>query len=254
MNDLYKKDQYTNKNIISLFGKTIIEYDIESAGLSLMIKYKLLPEDILDKLKKLPKKHRVVEIGLLQRKYPDLKNQLNDSFKEIRKIFFEANELERDDIISIKKDAIFVAKELDKTVFDNVKFKPKNIYSSYINLGSLEFYYSEDKLDIKGLSSETQKIEVHNDYMIDFIKKYFKKMEYGSKEEQLKFIRIYIDKYKKLELDLGYYRTFNREAVFELKNNEDGIVYSDYWEDRKDDLDISYNFNRIFIPLAKIIL
>ena len=70
----------------------------------------------------------------------------------------------------------------------------------------------------------------------------------------MKFIRTYIDKYKRLELDLGYYRTFNKEGIYELKNNEDGIVYSDYWEDKKSDLDISYNFNRIFIPFAKIIL
>lgn len=254
MNDLYLKDQYTNKNIISLFNKTIIEYDIESAGLNLLIKYKLLDSEITDKLKTLPKKERVYQIGLLQKKYPGLNKQLNDSFKEIRKVFFEENELERDDIISIKKDAIFVSRELEHTIFDNVKFKPKNRYTSYINLGSLEFYYNEDKLDIKGLTSEQKKIDCHEEYLIDFIKKYFKKMEYGTKEEQLKFIRYYIDKYKKRELPLGFYRTFNRDGVYEILDEDDGIIFSDYWEDKKDELNISYNYNRIFIPFAKIVL
>lgn len=250
-NQLYRKDLYVNKNINYIFNKTIIEYDIESAGLNLLIKYKLLPEDILDKLKGLPKKKRVVEIGLLQKQYPDLKKQLNDSFIEIRRLFFEENELENDEIISIKKDAIFVTRRLDKVIFDNVKFKEKNIYSSYIRLNSLEFYYNDEKLDIKNLTSDDSVLKLHEDYMINFIKKYFKKMEYGDKEEQLKFIRMFIDKYKRKELEVGYYRTFDRNSIFQVNDNS-GISFDEYWEDKKENLDISYNFYRILVPFSKI--
>lgn len=52
---LYLKDNYLNKGISILTGKTIIEYDLKSANTSLCSEYNLLPQDQIEKISALPK-------------------------------------------------------------------------------------------------------------------------------------------------------------------------------------------------------
>ena len=59
---LYRKDNYLNKNISILSGKTIIEYDLKSANTSLCSEYHLLPQSQIDAIADLTRTQRVVKI------------------------------------------------------------------------------------------------------------------------------------------------------------------------------------------------
>ena len=246
---MYEKDLYINENNPYLFNTDIFEYDMKDAGFSLIKEFKLLDKNTIEKLSKESKDVRKVSIGKLQRKNKELVKGLLDGFKEARRLFFEANNLDDNDIISIKKDAILTSKICRIQQFgDYINFRPKNSYTSYIYLGkNLEFYYSSSKLDIKGLNEENY--EKHKNYLINFISRYIKSVESGDTISSIKLIKKFIDQYKWKELDIGYYRTFDNRSVFKIINED--IEYDKYYE--KDDLDITYNFHLI-LKLLKIIL
>lgn len=250
-NTLYKYDTYTNDNIFYLFNKTIYEYDMKNAGYNLSRAYKLLPEDKLEELGRLKKDRRTIEIGKLQRNNKEYKEKLIKAFEEARRMFFEANDIQIDEIISIKKDAIFVTRHCEFQKFlDYIEFRPKNEYSSYIRLNKkVELYYSQDKLDVKGLGDET--IEYHKDYLLHFISLFFKKMETENTSTVLGFMRRFIDKYKNRELPVGYYRRFDRDPRFDTVEN-DGVKFYEYWEEQKHELNITFNYIEVLIKLIKI--
>lgn len=249
-NTLYKSDTFINDNIFYLFNKTIYEYDMKSAGYNLSRAYKLLPEEKLEELGRFKKDRRSIELGNIQRANPVYKEQLKQAFEEARRMFFEANNIQPDEIISIKKDAIFTTRYCKYQKFLNyIEFRPKHEYSSYIRLNKkIELYYSQDQLDIKGLGDET--IQYHKDYIISFIRLFFKKMETDDTATILGFMRRFIDKYKRLELPVGYYRRFDRDPRYDTF--DDGIKFYEYWEDKKEELDISFNYKEVLIKLIKI--
>ena len=85
--ELALKDRYLNEDIKFLINSVIIEYDMKDAGISLIRKYKLLPKEVIDHLKKtndmvVPgnnkagKKKANVEIGKMQRDNEVLKQDL----------------------------------------------------------------------------------------------------------------------------------------------------------------------------------
>ena len=249
---LYEKDLFLNDNIFYFFNKSIYEYDMRNAGFNLTRAYNLLPKSKIEELGRMKKERRTIEIGKIQRKNDVYKDKLSKAFKEARRMFFEMNNIEDSDIISIKKDAIFTTKRCDFQKFlEFIEFREKNYYTSYIRLSKkIELYYSERQMDIKGLGKES--LEYHKDYLVHFIHLYFKKMECDEPVAVLEFIRKFIDKYKRRELSVGYYRRFERDAYFQLIN--DDSKYYEYWEENKDELDITYNYFEVFIKLAKILL
>lgn len=248
--NLWEKDNYINENIIYLFNNEIIEYDMREAGFSLIQEYQLLDDDTIKKLKTMSKDERKIKIGKIQIKDSKLKENLKNAFKYTRKIFFEMNSINDDDIISIKKDAIFTTKYCNRTKLGKyVEFRNKHSYTSYIRLDKkLEFYYSPTELSVKGIGND--KVEYHKDFLLNFINLYFKKMETSDNNEVIVFTRHFIDKYKRRELDVGYYRNFNIKSDFTVYNDEN--TYMEYWDNDKESLDISYNYFNILLKLIKI--
>ena len=246
---MYEHDLYVNESNPYLFNTDIFEYDMKDAGFSLIKEFNLLDKSTIDKLSKQDKNTRKVNIGKIQINNPEFVKSLNNAFKEARRLFFEANQLENNDIISIKKDAIFTCKLCKFQEFGkNINFRPKNSYTSYINIGRrIEFYYNSDKLDIKGLSDENY--EKHKDYLIKFISQFIKSVESGNKIATIKMLRNFIDSYKWKELDIGYYRTFDNKSVFKVI---EGDIEFDRYQN-VDELDITYNFYLI-LRLLKIVV
>lgn len=258
VNDLYRKDTYLNKNTSSLFNKVIIEYDMKSAGLSLCKEYKLLPKETIHDLERMSKKDRNVAIGRIQRKNARFRESLKSSFVDIRRRFFESNDIQMEDVLSIKKDAIFCLKDCNVLDFGHCVFVEKNRYTSYIYLNRLELYFSNggmipenDKLDIKGLNDDTLKL--HENYMIQFLKTFFRKMESSGHIASSQYLTRFITKYKLGELDIGYYREFNGESLFVSENSSE--MYSDSTfipsENPQDFVSKSYNFYCVLLPLLE---
>lgn len=262
LSELYKKDNYLNKNIDFLINKVIIEYDLKSANTSLCREYQLLPEEKISEIELMSKKDRVTTIGKLMRKDSDFKEGLKDAFSDIRKRFFDENDIEDGDILAIKKDAIFCLKEVSNTQFGHCRFVDKNRYTSYMYLNKLELFYApvrtlmdnDGVLDIKGIDDDI--LSKHNDYMIKTLKMIFKHLETSSKDTLFGYINRFITKYKMRKLDTGYYREFNQESVFRvMDSNEtyDDEVFIPY-DNKSEVVDIDYNFFNILIPILKIVV
>ena len=259
ISELYNRDMYLNKNIDILSNKTIIEYDLKSANTSLCREYELLPEKQIEAIEDMPKNERVKKIGKLMRKDKKFNEGLKKAFKDIRKRFFIANNIEEGDILSIKKDAIFCLDYQEHTKFGACVFSEKNIYSSYMYLNGCEFYYKRNldnsfKLDVKGIDNTI--VEKHNGFMNNILAYIFQLVETSDKQEQLTFMKNFIDKYKHLKLEVGYYREYNQESIIRLNDSDetyDDEIFIPYTH-KHEHLDIDYNFFYILLPITKLLI
>ena len=260
--DLYLKDNYLNKNYPMIINKVIIEYDLKSANTSLCKEYNLLPDIKIQEIENMTKRDRVKTIGKIMRKDEKFNSGLKDAFIDIRKRFFEENNIENEDVLAIKKDAIFCLKEVKTTEFGFCKFSSKNKYTSYLYINHLEIYYNskgdflgdDGKIDVKGISDNI--LEKHSAYMLRFFKILFRHLETSPKKITNRYIANFIDKYKNLQLEVGYYREFNQMSIIRLNDSDetyDNEVFIPY-DHKHDHLCIDYNFFEILLPIIKLIL
>lgn len=244
MGNIYDNDNFINEHIPCIFNSTIIEYDMKDAGFSLTKEYKLLDDATISMLDKLGKQERKVKLGKIQIKNRDYAKNLVQAFAIARELFFKGNDIVDNDVISIKKDAIFVTKKCKKQEFGSyINFRPKNEYTSYIHLEkNIEIYYNPVYTTVKGLGvdkdNHEERQEWHKDYMLEFINTFCRKMETEDSKHVLQYIRRFVDKYKKGELEIGYYRTFDNRSVF--ITDEDG------------EIDKMYNLSHVLMRLAQI--
>lgn len=262
ISDLYLRDTYLNKNIDILSNQIIIEYDLKSANTSLCREYKLLPTEKIDKIANMKREDRVKTIGKLMRKDSEFKEGLKSAFVDIRRRFFGANKIQDGDILAIRKDAIFCLREVEQDTFGYCKFSSKNRYSSFLRLDRLELYYNSkgkfygDKaiVDVKGINDDI--LMKHDEFMLEFFRTLFKHIETSPKATQIHYVRRFVDKYKRRELEVGYYREFNQDSIIRLNNRTE--TYDDEvfipFEDKQPELNIDYNFFNILLPIVKILL
>ena len=254
MSNLYDRDLYLNHEYEYLINRKIVEYDMKSAGYNLSVYYKLLPKQTLDNLAKLEKHERHIEIGKLQRFDKEYAKKLSKAFKSMRKEFFIANRIVDSDILSIKKDAIFiVGKKCNNLEFENVTFVEKNVYSSFHYLNNLEFYYSSSKniLDVKGINDDSL---CQFTFFINILKKLFKLLEANKREEFIKLIKKFTEDYKNKNLIYEYYKEFRPDGSFALiqKNEKSLCISLDGMDETVHDLmDISYNYIHYILPIIQ---
>lgn len=248
--ELWERDTYTNHDIGMIINGEIIEYDIKSAGLNLAREFGYIDGAILDKLEKMDKRLRNIRLGLLKQKNKQIGKEENTALAKARKLFIVTNKLSVEDIIAIKKDAIFVSRRCNERKFGNIEFVPKNKYTSYMEINKLEFYYNSTQLDIKGIGDVVYK--QHENYMIDFFKTYFSLMELDNKTKLIDYITNFVFRYKSRLLDLKYYREFNVQSTYRLniivENNIYGIDNID--GSSFEAVDISYNYFKYLVPLC----
>lgn len=249
---LYERHNYLNKDIEYIISSEIIEYDIKSAGFNLIKENKLVDEKIINEIEKMNKKERQIKIGLLQREDSDLKEKLNKAFVEIRRRFIEANKLEDEDILSIKKDAIITLRKCHKTIFGGIEFIEKNKYTSYLYLNKMEFYIGKDKVDVKGISDEL--LELHKEYMLDFIYNFTKTLETSERNYSIKVLMDFARYYKERELQAGYYRELSKDSFYRYKDTIMDFSLGIKNVDDVYDIDISYNYMHYIIPLMNILV
>jgi hypothetical protein len=260
--DLYLKDTYLNKSYPMIINKVIIEYDLKSANTSLCKEYNLLPDAKIQEIENMPKKNRVKTIGKIMRKDEKFKTGLKDAFIDIRRRFFEENNIQDEDVLAIKKDAIFCLREIKHTEFGFCKFSSKNRYTSYLYVNQLEIYYNSKgntlgdngKIDVKGISDVN--LEKHADYMLKFFKILFRHLEISPRKTLNRYIANFIDRYKNLQLEVGYYREFNQMSIIRLNDSDetyDNDIFIPY-ENKHEHLLIDYNFFEILLPIVKLIL
>lgn len=251
---LYEKHNYTNKLIEYLVSREIIEYDIKEAGFNLVKKYHLLSQGKIEQLELLSKDERKISLGYMQKYDKDFADKLNEKFVEARRLFFESNDIKADDVLSIKKDAIFMLRRCHNIEFDNILFREKNIYTSYYYLNKKEIYLNKDGLDLKGIKDD--KLELHKDYMLDLLFKLLRMVELSSKRQLIANLKEVSYFYKNRKLHIEYYRELNSDSLFRLKMMMPGMheyIGVQYTND-VDEIEIEYNYMRYIVPIINLIL
>ena len=249
---LYEKHNYLNKDIEYLVSNEIIEYDMRSAGFNIIKKFKLLDDKKISHLESLPKERRQITIGLYQRENKKFAEDLNSKFVEMRRLFFEANDLQDESVLSIKKDAIITTKRCYNTIFDNVEFAEKHVYTSYYYISKYEIYVGPSQIDLKGISDT--KLQYHRDYMLDFMFRFLKLVEVGSRKQIITNLVQFANYYKRRELEVGYYRELNSDSLFRLNKEFIGDIIGIQQVDSVDDIDISFNYMKFIVPFIKLLI
>lgn len=243
---------YLNKLNPIIVNSEIIEYDIKSANTSIMREYNLLSEDRIAKIEAMSKDKRVVVVGKLMKKDKEFSKALEKSFNDAVSKFIEINGLSKDnDIVSIKKDAVFVVnKNIIQSQFGNVNFVKKNLYNYYVQIKRLEFYGTHDRIDVKGIDDNV--VGLHKNGILNFIDNAVTEYESRNRKSIIAFYKNFCSMYKNKELDFDYYREFTSESKYKILTSKKTLTLDNMSEAFIDNLDISYNYNTIILPMIRL--
>lgn len=237
----------------------IREYDIAKANINILLLKGYISQEQYIELYNAPKAVREKTIGLMQLKNKELSEALLSGFGEARKLFYEANGIKDYEILSVKKDAIFLIDRVaNVTKFGNIEFVMKNEYTSFYNFPKLEIYYKNfggvEKIDVKGMGKP--QLSLHNNYFLDLLLCIFSAAEQEPASEVVNLIRNISESYINHELDIDYYREFNNRSFYRTFFMFDGkraFLKDINIHVQKNDIDPAYNYGILQI-LYKIFL
>jgi len=248
-----RKHTYSMNDIKYLKNISIIEYDMVDAGFSIIKENKLVDEKTIEVLGEMNKKDRLIKIGKMYIGNKTFSKAHILGFSNARCAFVKKNKIKNSEILSIKKDAVFlIGKKATITdIGKHIKFAEKNVYTSYIRLFGLEIYYNSDynKISVKGIGDN---FYLHkngfNKIIIDFMR--IKENNNGNSSVMFDIFKYTVIKYKSMEYDLSYYREYNSSSMYKVN-----IGDSFYIPEMRDKslIDISYNL-RILFELIRILL
>ena len=228
----------------------IIEYDISKANINILLFYGVIDQKTYDMLYNADKKYREIYVGKMEQNNPKITEIKAKGIEEFRHKFFETNQLENKDILSIKNDAIFViGKDCQYTQFDNITFKKANVYTSYMKLGTLEVYYGYDPIsgneliDVKGIND--LKLELHREYMISHLCEVFYALQTSSVQEAIKINSELLDRMLNKCLAKGFYRTFDSNSIYVINTGFSMFQLNDISDDEIKYVNPSANINRL---------
>lgn len=249
---LAEKTNYLNKNIDYLKNIKVTEFDIHAAGFSVIKFLKLLPAEEIERLTRLPKFEKNVAIGLRIRDNPSIGIKIEETLQKVRKAFVAVNNVDARNILSIKKDAIFVIKENPNilNIKDFFQFARKNTYTSYARLSNIEFYFSNSQLDIKGLSKDNV---AKCSLVLEEIKKIFSIAEKMSDDVIFQFVQTFSKKYLNRELPIESYRELD-SGYFRIMDSKRCNFFEECDESFLQDLDITQNYVNYIKPLLTTII
>ena len=242
---------YINGQIKYLRSTSICEYDMKSAGMSILKAKKLLTQEQINELEALPKEERNIRIGRLEQANEHIMREKNLGFKEYVTRFIVENRIPVECILTIKKDAVFLINQNPQILeFDEyVKFELKNQYTSYCNLSGKEFYYNGllNILDTKGLGKEIA--EKNKNSLLRDISDLLGYVECFDKKYMFEKLKEYRSLYLNRKLPLESYRDLETGAYLYGEYQVDIIT-----ENELKDIDIRNNFIKYIHELIKAIL
>ena len=214
--DMYAKTLWMNPDIEYVFRKNIVEYDMQSASLSVSRRFHLLPDTLIDQLDRMPKDKRTREIGMKQKYDKAFSEDLINGILQTRKEFIETNHLTDDTIITLHSDALmFIQKHV---VTDNIKGVPfvrKNSWSSYIRYNRVEMFYTDGVIDYKGIPK--QMLQQHTLGINDYLLRIFRMIE-DNNPDIYDYIRKFQRQYLQDKLPEYYYIPFGNTGKYKSEN------------------------------------
>jgi len=255
MNELYKRTLYTIK--AKWLIHEIFEYDITKANISILLQYGYISPKEFEMYSQMNKLQRQIAIGRLQQN-PMYSNAINRGFEEARKSLIAVNDIREDDIVSIKKDALYVLRRLNITDFTNIHFTLRGTYSIFLNCMGLEIYFFWDErtddydIQIKGINDD--KLYLHEAFM-SIICDILRYVQQGDLQSAMSYITEIRERYNSKDFPIECYREFNSNSSYRLIGRNFGV--SDLTEEEKISLrqfiDKSYNMT-FLLELHKILM
>lgn len=236
----------TNRDYPFITNSDIVEWDIRSANVSLMQYYHLADQELIDKLSRLPKQKREEAVGKYHLKQKGFGTALEHAFNSIIEEFMSSNSLTMDDVVAIKKDAVFVKnRKIIQPVFgDCVEFREKGHYRHALLLPRYEFYLSDSEVDVKGISDVS--LGLHMSGMLQFVRNVMNSAHDWNRMNQ--YLKEFVDAYKKKELEFSMYREFTSDSIFRIHQGGQEILLDEIDEDDVPYLDTGFNYINIVIP------
>ena len=215
--EMYIKTLWMNPDIEYMFNQNIVEYDMQSASLSVSRRFQLLDSNWLDQLERMPKDKRTKLIGLKQKDDKEFSENMINGILRTRKEFIEENKLNEDNIITLHSDALmFVQKHVIKDNIHGVPFIKKHNWTSYIRYNHVEMFYVDGIIDYKGIPK--QMLQQHTLGMCQYLLTIFKLVEDNDKEEAFQFISKFQKKYLQDRLPEYYYIPFGNTGKYKNEN------------------------------------
>lgn len=248
-NKLWKRDLYV-QDIDYIINSNIYEYDIKRAGFNLIQYYELLDDKTIEYLASLQKDEQTRRIGLLRRDDVQLNKELSKAFENMRKKFFIDNKIKDHQVLSIKKDAIFIINKVcEKCSYRNIEFILKNRYTSFHKFNNIEFYYRNTTKDIAIKGINDLKLKNHKDYMLSFLIDIFNSLEVSSNDRTVYKLKKFASLYKTNQLPIEYYRELNSDSLFNLVVDNKNIKADDYIKGFE--IDKSHNYIMYILKLIQ---
>lgn len=242
----------TNKDVPFIHHELISEWDIKSANTSLMRYYKLADPKLIEKLEKLDKKDREPAVGKMSRRDKNFSIELERSFTKIIEEFLAINGLDPEkDIISYKKDSVFIRNKPVKQnlIGDCVQFVNKNLYTGCLLLPKYEFYYSPNKIDVKGVNDES--LPLHEYGTLAFIRAVMEDSRNWIELNQ--FMKDFSAAYKKRLLPFDAYREFTTSSKFRVNLFGNEVLMDAIDEETLEVTDITFNYINVYLETLKVI-
>lgn len=254
--ELYKKTNYLSERPIII--DRIYEYDIRSANTSALRASGKIDESILTMLEGLNKQAREETVGKMIRKDKSktIWPLIAKGIRSAREQLFRYNQLQDDDILSIKNDAVFViGRKLKYTKFGPFEFRAKHQYSAYMLIEKVEIYYDQrnKSLTIKGVRDEVVEHPDHQNGMVQFLLKVFKYLVMDQRDALREYLIDFVHDYKAMKLPYQYYRELNGNNIYRTKIELSGFEYN-LSEIGQVDLDIInpvYNYTKFILPIIR---
>jgi hypothetical protein len=248
--DIAQNTNYLNKEVCYLKNTAINEYDITSAGFTVIKFKKLLSDTQIQDLEKLEKYERNVQIGKIMLKKPNIAKEIIETLAKVREAFVVINEIYPEDILTIKKDAIFLIKKVpQKLRIKEFDFRAKSAYTSYCYLNRKEFYFSSvsKEMDVKGISDNVR--ELQGNFLLKDIQRFLELAEKFPPDQMFSLLKNYRAKYLERKLDKETYRDLDT-GMFKLRD----YTMENISDEDLQEIDISQNYLNYLVPLFNILI
>lgn len=255
ISNLYTKTLYSIDSDFIIHP--IYEYDISKANINILRSEGCISQSQYEYLYRAPSEERKKTIGLMERDNPSITNKLKEGFEKARYNFINYNNIQDDEIISIRKDAMFITRPVEHNVFGLINFVLKNTYSLMIRINKIEFYFNNIdesyKLDIKGIKDET--LLKHQNSYLSVICEILSMIQMKDFAGAVQYIIEFNKRFNSFQLSIDFYREFNQSSLYRI-NTFNSIYYIDDILDTDITcLDISnnQNFNRELYKVISMI-
>lgn len=235
-----------------IFGADIYEYDLKQANIhALYCAGKINMQDFAY-LSMMPKEMREKEIGLRIREDNSLLVAIKENIAYAKCQFVKINNIDPFRIIRIANDSLYIVTSIvpQNTIIqkDNgyMEFVCKNHFTTYMKLNKpMLFFFDSSKdfwnIDVKGINKN--KLPLHEPLLTAICNIVDARVNGGKDIAIVQFNNFYRD-YIGLDLPVEYYREFNAESMFRLRNTQiENFLLNDSTMLSPRDLRIEYNQN-----------